>query len=86
MMEGGENRTEESPISDLLGVSGRKLIVSQLIPGTWMLPGVLHVACRALRDFLIGDLATNPVVPGTFSFPLADKFDPPLDACLFPVK
>lgn len=62
--------------------------MSQLIPGTWMLPGVLHVACRALRAFLLGDLGTKLLVaPGTFSLPLEILgADPPLEACRLPVK
>ncbi len=64
----------------LTGVSGRKLMFSQLIPGTWMLPGVLHVACNALRALRLGDLAAADVdvsadataateLAGTFSLP-----------------
>ena len=65
-------------------------MVSQLIPGTWMLPGVLQVACKAFRAFLLGDFDIKVlVVPGTFSLPLALEMlgaEPPLDTCRFPVK
>ena len=43
-------------VIQLTGVSGKKLIESQPIPGTWMLPGVLQVACSALRALRLGDL------------------------------
>lgn len=96
IIDGGENSTDESPISDLLfkikrtlnlcikadyykkctGVSGRKWIESHPIPGTWMFPGVLHVAWRALRAFLgvFVDEAldkASAVLDGTFSLPTA---------------
>jgi hypothetical protein len=82
----------------LTGVSGKKLIESQPIPGTWILPGVLQVACNALRALRFGDFGTAPfehkttVFPGTFSLPVAEVEAetqgaelPPLVVCLLSV-
>lgn len=48
------------------------------MPGTWILPGVLQVACSALRALRLGDFGAGPlefgttVVPGMFSLPAAE--------------
>jgi hypothetical protein len=71
---------------------------SQPIPGTWILPGVLQVACRALRALRFGDFGAEPfevetiVFPGIFSLPAAEVEAetqgaelPPLVVCLLSV-
>ena len=63
--------------SRLTGVSGKKLIESHPMPGTWRLPGVLQVACKALRALRVGVLGPDAVevdgnavtALGTFSLP-----------------
>jgi len=60
----------------LTGVSGKKLMESQPIPGTWIFPGVLQVACSALRALRFGDFGAGPfevktMFPGMFSLSIA---------------
>lgn len=53
---------------------------SQPIPGTWIFPGVLQVACKALRALRLGDFGTKlfvagaaGIVPGIFSLSVVEE-------------